>query len=268
MEQVVDHAADLGCRGVFFDQLGCCELACYDPAHGHRVPFLGSARQKAELVRILRDRVRSRSPDMAIGTEHLSDISAQHCDFIHSCPGYGETVNDWEHTGQKPRPVLFPEWFRYCFPEIILTDRGIRDDTDIERRVNHAVLMGLRSDVEIYRCRKTIVETPRYCDYQKAANEVRDRFAEFLLEGRYVDRDGFTINSEQIEARSYISRNRMAVVATQSHLPSVEAEIVVPGRRLAESGGLGEYQITAETSASILRLTVHRHALAVLVFER
>ncbi|MDD3545168.1 MAG: hypothetical protein PHG96_07410, partial [Kiritimatiellae bacterium] len=42
-----------------------------------------------------------------------------------------------------------------------LSDREIRDDRpDVAWRVNHNLLIGLRADVEIYRCRGLIDETP------------------------------------------------------------------------------------------------------------
>ena len=52
--------------------------------------------------------------------------------------------------GPRSRTV-FIDWARYTFPEVPLSDRDIRDDGDIPRRVNHAVLKGLRNDIEIYR---------------------------------------------------------------------------------------------------------------------
>ena len=46
-------------------------------------------------------------------------------------------------------PGAFTERSRHTFPKVVISDREIRDDTDVPRRVNHAMLKGLRSDIEI-----------------------------------------------------------------------------------------------------------------------
>tara|TARA_Y100001933_G_scaffold262036_1_gene318180 strand:- start:13077 stop:15125 length:2049 start_codon:yes stop_codon:yes gene_type:complete len=266
MKEAVGIADQLGCKGVFFDQLGGEEFPCFDPSHGHDVPNMKMSWRKAELTRELRDYARSLNPKMGIGIELLSDVTAQQCDFIHNLFGYTEVLNDWETTGEKPIPKYFIEWFRYCFPEIIMTDRTIRDDTDIPRRVNMALLRGLRSDVEIYRCRKTIKETPTYAAYLKQANMLRDQYAEFLLEGRYVDTQGFACDNDQVEARAFVSSDRMAVLVTQSHLDQIDVTINVPGYTFMEHGGLGEWN--SQKAGKNIQLTLPRHALAVLVYKK
>ena len=88
-------------------------------------------------------------PDFAIGTEMLADFTAMRCDFVHIIkiqPGYEN----------------FAELFRYTFPEIPFSDRRIRDDRDIESRVNMTLIKGLINDIEIYRCRDLIDKTPHY----------------------------------------------------------------------------------------------------------
>ncbi len=264
MKEVIDTAVALGCKGVFFDQLGFTEFPCFDKSHGHETPDMRMAWRKAELTRQLTEYARSRNPEMGLGIECITDVSAQHCDFVHSLSGFCDTETDWENTGEKPVLGLFVDWFRYTFPEVIITDREIRDDTDIERRVNHALLKGLRSDVEIYRCRRTIRETPIYEAYLKKANALRERYSDFLLEGRYVDTDGFTIDNDQFEARAFLNGERMAVVVTQSHMDSGNVTVTADGYDFVERSGLGEIR----ENGSPTRLTLNRHALAVLVFAK
>ena len=225
--------------------------------------MFGAARRR--LVEQLRECVKRNDPRIAIGIEWISDNTAQHADFIHSVSGYCQAVNDWQR-GQKPRFADFIDLFRYTFPEITLSDREIRDDTDIPRRVNHALLKGLISDVEIYRCRATIAETPIYAAYLKDANALRARQSRFLLAGTYRDTLGFTIDNDEIEARCFVSGNRMAVVMTQSHLGEATTALTVPGFRVIDTDGLGEY--TAEPSEGGARVTLKRHALAVLIAEK
>ena len=65
-------------------------------------------------------------------------------------------------------------------------NRRIRDDNDIERRVNLTLLKGLRNDIEIYRCRGLIDETPVYQAYLARVNAVKERYSDLLLEGRFA----------------------------------------------------------------------------------
>ena len=64
-------------------------------------------------------------------------------------------------------------------------------DTDIPRRVNHALRIGVRSDVEIFRCRALINSEPVYRDYLIRANAFRDRHREFILNGEFLADGGF-----------------------------------------------------------------------------
>ena len=49
------------------------------------------------------------------------------------------------------------------------------DSGDVERLVNHALLLGMFSDVEIFRCRKTVASAPKYAAWLKEANGLRER---------------------------------------------------------------------------------------------
>jgi hypothetical protein len=171
----------------------------------------------------------------------------------------------WEKSGDKPEPRGFLDWFRYIFPEVILTDREIRDDTDIERRVNHAVLKGLRTDVEIYRCRKTIQEAPHYAGYLTRANRLRQKYADLLLEGRYVDTDGFAWDNPEIEARAFVNGSKVAVVLTQSHRETLSTRVQLAGGTLLEHDSIGDVFVQETSNDIMLRLP--RHSLAVLVFH-
>jgi hypothetical protein len=190
-------------------------------------------------------------------------VTAQHVDYIHSLWG-ARADNNWDKSGEKPKMSVFFEWFRFLFPSVILSDREIRDDTDIERRVNYCLLRGLRSDVEIYRCRATIVEAPHYNAYLTQANRLRQKYAELLLEGTYRDSEGFALDNAEIDARCFTSGNRLAVVLAQSHLETAAATLQVPNHRFVEHDGLGETEVTGDGS----QIRLKRHALAVTIWEK
>ena len=263
---IVDTAAGYGCKAAFFDQLGVGSTACFDPNHGHAVPALDTAAQRGRQIKRLRQRARKYSSEMAVGVELLTDVTACQADFIHSLSGFCKAMNNWEETGEKPEHEFFIDWFRYIFPEIIISDREIRDDSDIERRVNHALLKGLRSDVEIYRCRRTIKETPHYQEYLGKINRLRKKYAELLLAGFYHDTEHFVIDNDEIEARSFVSRDKLAIVLTQSHLDSAKTKLFVPGYEYIESDGLNGIKVIPEEKSIYVEL--NKHGLAVIILNK
>jgi hypothetical protein len=203
---------------------------------------------------------------MALGIEIIVDVTACQADYIHAVGSFCDTYNDWETTGEKPKSEGFIDWFRYIFPEIIISDREIRDDSDIERRVNHTVLKGLRNDVEIYRCRNTIATTPNYQKYLGKANALRKKYSALLFEGLYRDTENFVIDNDEIEARSFVNGNKMAVVLTQSHLKKAITELDVPGYKFVEADGLNDFKV--KQKGNKFEVELGQHGLSVVIFEK
>lgn len=255
LKSLADLAMDMGADGVFFDQLGYISQPCYDPNHGHRVPMMDPMAAKMRMVKALREHIKSRNPKVSLGIEWFSDVTTQHVDYIHNITG-------------GANPGWFQEWSRYVFPEIVLSDREIRDDyCGVERRVNHALLLGMVSDVEIFRCRKTVAAAPKYAAWLKEANGLRERCGDFLLRGRYRDTLGFTLDNAGIQARSFIARDgRMAVVATQSEIDEADGVITVPGFSYESCDGYGDYGVIA--TGDQVKVTLKRYGFVLLMYRK
>lgn len=266
LKGVIDIAAEFGCKAAFFDQLGMAPNACCDPTHEHDVPALDLGAQRGRQLKRLREHARNHSPEMAVGVEHITDVVGCQSDFIHSLSGFCKAMNDWEDKGEKPELEFFIDWFRYIFPEIILSDREIRDDSDIERRVNHALMKGLRSDVEIYRCRKTISETPHYKEYLGKINRLRKKYADILLLGKYCDTDNFIIDNDEVEARSFVNGDTLAVVMTQSHLESAKTNLSVPGYEYIAADGLNGVEVIKKDE--FFHVELKKHGIAVIIYKK
>jgi hypothetical protein len=173
---MADQAFSFGVKSIFYDQMGWGDAPNWDLTKEFPIPNLRTAADKSKLLGMLHDYIDKRDKNMAIGIELLADVTAMQVDYIHSRYGATEVLNaGWEGRGEKPRTTNFIDWFRFTFPEIIMSDRDIRDDRDIERRVNHTVLKGLRNDVEIYRARALIDETPHYQQYLAKINRLKDK---------------------------------------------------------------------------------------------
>ncbi len=248
-----DRAYEYGANSVFYDQLGYGERATnWDRSREFAVPNLRVIADKGEVLKMVRDHNAAHDPEFALGTEWLTDHTAQYCDYIHI---YSTTAG----------PNSFIDWFRYTFPEIIISDREIRDDTDIERRVNNTILKGLRNDIEIYRCRDLIDKTPIYQAYLAKANEIKGRYADLLLAGTYRDVEGFTLSGKGIEARAYTNGDGMAIVATRTQKGApAKGSIEAPGYRFVESATLG----AAVVSADGTDVTLGQNDLAVLIYKK
>ena len=245
-----DRAMEYGADAVFYDQLGVAEeFPNWDLSREYPVQDIFTGRYKAEALQEIRDHIKAVNPEFALGTEWLSDCTSQFCDFVHIV----------EFTAL---PESFPEWFRYTFPEVIWSDRCVRDDNDVPRRVNNTLLKGLRNDIEVFRCRGLIDETPVYQAHLAKINAIRHEFPELLLEGRYTATDGFRCSNPKVVARSYTSPDRMAVVATNIGEGRERAVISVPGYSLTETRTIGD------AKAGGASLTLGPNGLAVLIFDK
>ena len=244
-----DRAMDYGADAVFYDQLGVAEeFPNWDLSREYPIQDIFTGRYKADALKEIRDHIKARNPEFALGTEWLSDCTSQFCDFVHIV----------EFTAL---PESFPEWFRYTFPEVVWSDRCVRDDNDVPRRVNNTLLKGLRNDIEVFRCRGLIDETPVYQEHLAKVNAIRHEFPELLLEGRYTATDGFTCSNAGLTARSYTSRGRMAVVVTNIGTKTQSGKISVPDYKLEAARNIGG-------KVSNNKVTLKQNEIAVLVFTR
>ncbi len=249
-----DRAYELGARSVFFDQLGYIEKEStnWDTSREYPVPDIYGIKKRAECLKLLRDRYAEKDPDFALGAEGTVDALCQYCDFTHGYP-----ANDG--------PERWINFFRYTFPEIIFTDRGLRDDTDVPRHVNNTILDGQRNDIEIYRCRAIISDSPVYQAYLAKANALKERFKECLMLGHYNDVLGFECSNEKLDARSFINGNRLAVVVANQNTSDTKvqsARINVPGYRFVEGGTTGASAIKDG------KVKLGQYELAVLMYEK
>jgi hypothetical protein len=253
--RMADRAISFGVDSVFYDQLGYCEAnSNWDLGGEFPVPNTRTIADKAATLKMIHDYLDAKgNPEFALGTEHFTDVTAQHVDYVHNV------------TGAAGRDA-FPEWGRYTFPEVVLSDREIRDDTDIQRRVNLSVLKGLRNDIEIYRCRDLIDKTPVYQAYLAQVNRLREKYAELLLLGLYRDTEGIVHDNAKVAARGFANGNRLAVVVTQSAEKTATTRICVPGYAFVESDCVGDMKV--EAAADGVTVQAGRDGIAVLVWQK
>ena len=216
--EFIDLASELGADGVFFDQLGSGDPICFSPDHGHEVPFTKIMTARRDMLLKLRDYAHAKN--LTIGIEHASDITAGCVDYVHSFPG-GAAVKGKITDGVKPFIPTDFEYFRYVFPEAYISNREIRDDNDIERRVNRMLLFDLQCDVEIKRCRDTIGTTPHYKKYLTQALEFKNRNRKYLVAGKFRSNADVQDKNGEVDVAGFLLEDgSYTVIVTQSHLES------------------------------------------------
>ncbi|WP_423128754.1 DUF6259 domain-containing protein [Gaoshiqia sp. Z1-71] len=256
--KMADHAFELGANCVFYDQMGYAESTTnWDRSKEFPVPDLRVIANKAEAMRKIHDYIDARDKEMAIGVEWITDVTSQTVDFVHGIFGTGTSATGNSHTN-------FIDWFRYTFPEIIITFRDLDgNETDVEWQSNRAAMLGLRANVQTFRLRGLIDETPRLQQHLAKVNLLIEKYKSFLLLGTYRDTEGFTNDNNMVEARSYTNGNQMAIVMTHKSNKTLSARVNVPGYRYLESAGIGETKVENQSNVSI-----GENGLLVLVYEK
>ena len=254
-----DRAYEMGAHSVFFDQLGYIEgeSTNWDNSREFPVPDVYGIKKRAECLKMLRERYQEKAPEFALGAEGTVDALCHCCHYTHGYP-----ANDG--------PERWLRFFRYTFPEVVFTDRGLRDDVDVPRHVNYTVLDGQRNDIEIWRCRGIISDTPVYQAYLKQVNDIKERYKECLLLGVYKDIFGFTCSNDKLDARSFVSEDGSKMVVAVAHqdmnnADKMSAVINVPGYRFVESMTTGNGKVYDRFGK---RVALEQYDMAVLLYEK
>jgi hypothetical protein len=189
-----DLCLDLGSDGVLYDLGGLPAYFCFDKSHGHGKPS-HSMERKAERFKELHDHIHGRNEEAIIMMEHTVDVFNQHIDIVQAT----------NHLDGKNEMA---EMYRYTFPELIETNREMgQDECGYKKNCGLTFLYGLRFDMTIYRCCGTLEDIPHYAEYLTRINRIRQEHRKTLLEGRFVDEEGFSIDDREVRAKGYQGGN-------------------------------------------------------------
>jgi hypothetical protein len=198
--QATDRIMSYGADGVLYDIGGHRPSFCYDTTHPHERPSLAFA-TKSQNFRGLRENIKRHSPEAMVAMEHNVDIYGQHMDLAHS----GGASRIGKHS--------YPELYRYTFPEIMVTNRESgQDERDHRDHVHFGLLYGLRYDMTIFRCQGELDDIPSYKAYLAKVNAMRLAHKDLLLNGRFVDNEGFSLDNPALCAKAYRAGGRLGIV--------------------------------------------------------
>ena len=256
LKKFVDFAAEVGADGVFFDQLGSGDQLCCDSGHGHAVPFTTIMEARSAMLAKLHTYAENKN--LSLGIEHVCDVTAQHSDYIHSCPGGANPVNpNWEEKGEKPQVLNDFSLFRYVFPEMLLSNRDIRDEKDMVRRCNYMLVQNLIADVEVYRCQRSIGTIPAYQEYLGKINDFREKHASLLKGAHFRSDADYTVGSTEFYTAGHrTTEGDLVIMATLSHLDKCKCSFEVPGYDFDSADILGEGKVDKNGTLELKRFGV------------
>ena len=154
---------------------GCPHQPCFNTKHDHgnrvdqewiyhRIMFEDAEKYCAEQNKVF-------------AAEVVTDIAAAYTQFIH-----GLINVDFQIKG-----TAFPALFRYTFPEVITTERGIRcPEGDFAKQLKYSLCYGVRLDAELYVCRADLGRDEKYAEAIAHYAEHLDKYGEFYYYGKFT----------------------------------------------------------------------------------
>ena len=205
---------------------------------------------KRSMLKELYEYTKSKAPEMGFGIECTTDQTVSYTDFYHIFGNVAQVWNpDWRAKGEIPQFKSGAYLFKAAFPEAIISNRNLRDDSDVEFHVNRMFFLGSRSDVEIYRCRASIAAAPHYQKYLGQANALREHFSEILFNGNFAGTQFHSIDNPFVQSNAFVLGDKLAVILTQSSPETLSARVSVPGHLFCEYGSIrSDVQFNGETA--------------------
>lgn len=246
------QAYELGADGLLYDQIGVYgRHECHHPDHHHVNPMDGYATGRVEMIRQIAQHMKQLDPDFIIATESFIAPMARHLHMIHGF-GYGYGLTHYSSGNE-----VFPDILRVTFPEVVSTNRIPQPLMD--RNVAHfAVMHGFRQELEIRYQDDVTLSRGASLDWPQAyhntagsppkkemllkavAADEKNEMAKLMAfvkrnsdvfhHGTYQSDMGFTLMSDHVQGRSYLTGNKqIAIVLCNMSDTDAAFELNVPG---------------------------------------
>ncbi len=240
MAQRADWIASFGADGMLYDQIGGMPpYPCFNDSHPHLHgrPSLSYTQGRLKLLRRLHDQAKTHGLEFAFMSEHETDVYSQFLDAIH-----GIATNPGPPTGRRRdgNSMLnlassYPQMFRYCFPQTILTLRNPNPFLD-PRYVNFAFLYGFRYEMELrYLKDQEAVRQDLYTEwkaYACAVGELRKKYEDVLLLGIYREQEGLDNQNPLVHCALFEGETRSAIALWNDTLQAQPVALHVAGKQV------------------------------------
>ncbi len=268
MADKADWIASFGPDGMLYDQIGGMPAyPCFDESHHHMEdrPSLSYTQGRLKLLPRIRGQAKTHGDGFAFFSEHITDVYSQFLDAAHgiySAPNGPKAAHAYAaDADNRPSANLnYPELFRYCFPETIVTVRNPRPFLD-PRMVNYAFLYGFRYEMELrYLEDQRDTREGRHAEwkaYAKRVADLRKKYADLLLTGLYRADSGFVNENPALAAALYEGETRRAIAVwndTEEPQPVRVSGVTVRGYATPDGEGEGCPEVIAPGAVALLLL--------------
>lgn len=270
MVEKADFVASFGPDGVLYDQIGGMPpYPCFDDSHPHPKgkPSLSISNGRMALLDDIQKRTKKIGSQFGFMTEHITDLYSSYVDALHgidSRPAPECAHADTAENAAVARKTNYPQLFRYCFPDVVVTVRNPSPFIS-PRMANYAFTFGFRYEVEIrYRGDCDAIRNGEHADwrdYAKAVNRLRKAHWDVLGQGRYVNDTVLKNATPQIIAQAYVKDGEMAVTLWNDSPAQQPLDLSVPGYKLVAFE-------TLEGAVSALPQTMAPQQAAIARYEK
>lgn len=139
----------------------------------------------------------ARNNEKVLAAEIVTDIAASYSQFLHGL----------FNVNLEPTSDQFPPMFRYTFPDVITTNRGVRcSEGNFEKQLKSVLVYGMRFDCELFTCRADLDCDKKYADVIAACTRLQEKYSEFLLQGKFTVSDR-TFLPDFIKRGEFVSKD-------------------------------------------------------------
>ena len=211
--------ASLGADGTLYDQLGGMPpYPCFDESHPHdgNNPARALPGGQTKLLDALQTGAKAINPTFAFMSEHITDLYSARLDAVH---GIGNMPGGRGDRANRPGTdacavVTFPDLFRFCFPDAIITIRNPQPYVD-RRAVNYAFAFGFPIEMELrYRADREDVLADKFAEKREYAAKIaalRVKYKDMLARGTYIDDECVENPAPTMIAKAFESEGTVAV---------------------------------------------------------